>query len=146
MGYHLDPIDKPGLLISVMRTFAGDTSQISLEGDLSEYSLSGLREATSQETPVLKRQTIDPVLDLLVAPLDEGNATVIAKAISRRGGLSDDSGLIHVQIAKDGRLVFGGYDNFHRECVFVEGLPLSELDSLKSRHVIRGFKVAKNDV
>lgn len=144
MGHLLDPIDKPGLLISVMRAFEGDTSQISLEGDLPSYALDSLERATFQETAVLKRQTIDPVLDLVIAPLNERNRGVIARAISRKDGLTDQSDLIHVQIAKDGRLVFGGYDNFHRECVFVDDLTQEALVALKDGHVIRGFKVAND--
>ena len=145
MGYHLDPIDKPGLLVSVMRAFEGDAAHISLEGDLSSYLLGDLTQATSHETAVLKRNTISPLLDLVVAPLTKENAAIIAKAICRKGGLSHESGLIHVQIEKDGQLVFGGYDNFHRDCVFVDGLPIEALNTLLEKHVIRGFTVA-NDV
>ena len=142
MGHHIDAIDKPGLLIRFMRAFQGDTSYIALEGHLSSYDLTALEYASLHETASLKRQTISPILDFVVAPLTSQNIEVISKAVQRKDGISKHSGLIHVQISKDDKLVFGGYDNFDRDCVFVDGLSEELLTALKQKNMIRGFEPA----
>ena len=140
MRYALEPIDKPALLVAAMRAFQGEASYIALEGDLSSYHLQSLQNAASQETDALKRQTESPLMDFVVAQLTAINITVISRAIARKDGLAKESGLIHVQISKNGQLVFGGYDNFHRDCVFVDGMSERELAKLKAQRILRGFE------
>ena len=138
--YWIDPRDKPGLLIAVMRELAG-SAEISFEGWLGELGLESISGAYSQETDALRRQTRKPRLDFLVLPLTKESVDVIWRAISEKDHLTDPNGIIHVQIALDGRLVFIGGDNFHRECVSAwEGFPIELLDRLIENGVIRSYR------
>lgn len=128
----IDPRDKPGLLRSMMEECVGD-SLISFEGTLESLSFYSWPSASFVETDSLKRQTISPELDFVVLPLDHTTFPVIWKELSEKDHLVHE-GIIHVQIAKAGKLVFGGYDNFHRECtVSYAGIPKVLLESLKSK-------------
>ena len=62
-------------------------------------------------------------------------------AITEKEHLAYPSGIIHVQIAVDGREIFGAYDNFHRNCVVAyEGFPTALLDRLVANGVIRSYQ------
>ncbi len=140
--FWIDPRDKPGLLIAVMRELAG-SAEISFEGWLGELGLESIPGAYSQETDALRRQTRKPRLDFLVLPLTKESVDVIWRVISEKDHLTDPTGIIHVQIALDGRLVFSGCDNFHRECVSAwEGVPIELLDRLIENGVIRSYRRA----
>ena len=140
--FWLDPRDKPGLLLAFMREFSGIDSWVSFEGYLTETLLAGLPGASSQETDTLQRQGVSrPVTDFIVAPLTADAISIIRPEIYRAGGLTDPARIIHVQIAKNGRLLFGGYDNFHRECTIAyDGVPHAFLDELVRRGLIRGYR------
>ncbi len=61
--------------------------------------------------------------------------------ITEREHLAYPSGIIHVQIAVDGRQVFGAYDHFDRNCVVAyEGFPTALLDRLVANGVIRSYQ------
>src|SRR5438552_2787504 len=109
--YWLVARDKPGLLIAMMRALAGD-AHISFEGDLSRCrELFDLPGASMQETEVLRRQTLYPVQDLVVLPLEPDGIRAILDAVLPEGRVVHD--IVHVQIETAGRLEFGAYDNFH---------------------------------
>lgn len=137
----LDPKDKPGLLLAFMREFSGIDSWVSFEGYLTETPLVGLPGASSQETETLQRQGVSkPATDFIVAPLTADAISIIRPEIYRAGGLTDPARIIHVQIAKNGRLLFGGYDNFHRECIIAyDCVPRAFLDELVRLSLIRGY-------
>jgi len=135
----IDTRDKPGLLIAMMREFSGN-SHISFEGSLENLNLSGIHGASVEETEVLKRQTTSPKLDFLAVPLNEATLDEIWNELSKKDHLVHE-GIIHVQIENGGELVFGGYDNFHRECVVAyPAVPVKLLEELKENGVIRDFK------
>ncbi|MEL6475589.1 MAG: hypothetical protein AAFQ21_16140 [Pseudomonadota bacterium] len=130
--------DKPGLLIAMMRELAGD-AYISFEGDLHRIDWNGLRHADESETS-LQRGTLSPELDFVVLKLTEETQPRIWNAVCKVDRLADD-GIIHIQIEKGGRLVFGAYDNFHADCVTVnnDAIPPSLLEGLKDKGVIRSY-------
>ena len=135
----IDTRDKPGLLIAMMREFIGN-SHISFEGSLENLKLSDIPGISVEETEVLKRQTTSPRLDFLVVPLSEATINEIWKELSEKDHLVHE-GIIHVQIENNGELVFGGYDNFHRECVVAyPAVPVKLLEELKENGVIRDYK------
>lgn len=135
----IDARDKPGLLLAMMKEFA-NRSNISFEGALGELTFPSWPNAAVEETSALKRQTISPRLDFVVLPLTHETVKNIWSELSSKDHLVHE-GIIHVQIECDGQLVFGGYDNFYRECtVAYPGVPVHLLEELKKRGVIREFQ------
>src|ERR1700733_8998446 len=105
--------DKRRFLAAALAELAGD-AQVSFEGDLSSTSLSDLAGASSDETQVLKRNTLWPKQDFVVLPLE---AEMVRPIMAAVGG-TVPRGLIHVQVQKEGRLQLGLYDNFAPKCMF----------------------------
>ena len=134
----IDPRDKPGLLLAMMRAFKNN-AHISFEGDLSNLSFAKIPNVSNEETEALKRQTTYPELDFIVLPLSEQTIEEIWKELSEKDHLVHE-GIIHVQIEEKGSLVFGGYDNFHRDCTIAyQGVPITLLDELMIKGIIRGY-------
>ena len=140
--FWIDARDKPGLLLAMMRQFQ-DQSNISFEGSLGQLTCFSWPAASYEENQVLKRQTTSPELDFVVIPLTEQSVKDIWKELCEKDHLAHE-GIIHVQIENNGRLVFGGYDNFHRECtVAYPGVPLELLEKLKEQGIIREYEYGK---
>ena len=138
--FWIDTRDKPGLLIAVMRELAG-AAEISFEGGLGESGLAEIPGASFEETTALRRSVLTPELDFLVLPLTDETVPPIWRAITEKEHLAYPSGIIHVQIAVDGREIFGAYDNFDRNCVVAyEGFPTALLDRLVANGVIRSYQ------
>lgn len=135
----IDARDKPGLLLAMMKEFT-NRSNISFEGRLGELTFSSWPNATVEETLVLKRHTTSPRLDFVVLPLTAETVKDVWTEVSAKDHLVHE-GIIHVQIESNGMLVFGGYDNFHRQCTIAyPGVPIELLEELKRRGVIREFR------
>lgn len=112
---------NPALLVgSVIDMPVGDDAVLSLEGfSLPELVLS-LPGVAWTETDVLLRNTIEPKLDFIVVPLDAARARTVKEALAKTGVLAGETGgLVHLQVAKNGRLVFGAYDNVDPECTVI---------------------------
>jgi hypothetical protein len=82
MHFSLIPNNKPRLLVAIMHHFQGDGSFISLEGTLSSFQGPVLENAVTTETAELKRNTLSPMLDFVVAPLSAHNVDMVARAAS----------------------------------------------------------------
>jgi hypothetical protein len=106
--------DKSRFLIALMAELAGN-AHISFEGNLSKLSLHDLPGASTEETPILKRNTTSPRLDFVVLPLEPTNIPQIVKAF---GGTLPKA-IIHIQIEKSGQHAVGLYDNFHPDSIFL---------------------------
>lgn len=123
----------------MMQEFAND-SYISFEGSLANLKFYDWPIASYVETSTLKRQTVSPELDFVVIPLTDQTLSDIWRELSKRDHLVRE-GIVHVQIDSDGTLVFGGYDNFHRECtVAYSGVSTAFLEGLKEKGVIRDYR------
>jgi len=134
--------DKPGLLIAVIRELAG-IAEISFEGWLGKSGLSEIPGVSFWETMTLGRTCQHPRFDFLILPLTDETVPAIQRVITKKNALTDSSGIIHVQIAVGDRMVFGAYDNFHRDCVVAyEGLPTALLDHLLENGVIRSCEAS----
>lgn len=139
-AYSLDTRDRPGLLFAMMRTFASDQSRIAFEGNLAATELYGLRGASYEETPILKRATTAPRLDFVVLSLVPARVPEIEKAIRSKIAFGQYRGIIHVQIEANGELAFGVYDNFHPETVLVYGpIETAVLDGLVAARTLRSY-------
>jgi len=145
--YWIDPRDKPGLLLAMMREFVSDSNNsfISFEGELGKLNFSTLPGALCAETKILIQHLTlpPPPADFIVVPLTEQNLRDIWKELIAKDHLVHQ-GITHVQIANRGKQVFGGYDNFHRECVFAysPGVSIEFLEKLKAKGLIREYKKA----
>ena len=117
-------------------------SALSLEGQLSKVSgtIAAMAGVGDDETPVLKRNTIAPIQDFVVLPLEWDTVETLKTTILNHLNLNDD--VIHVQIAKDGVHVFGIYDlDYPEPPNFLAASAVTD-DVLKqwvSRRLIRGF-------
>jgi hypothetical protein len=105
--------DKRRFLAAALAELAG-VAQVSFEGDLSNTSLFNVAGASSDETQVLKRNTLWPKQDFVVLPLE---AEMVGPIMAAVGG-TVPRGLIHVQVQREGRLQLGLYDNFDPKCMF----------------------------
>jgi hypothetical protein len=105
--------DKRRFLAAALAELAG-VAQVSFEGDLSSTSLFDVAGASSDETQVLKRNTLWPKQDFVVLPLE---AEMVGPIMAAVGG-TVPRGLIHVQIQKEGRLQLGLYDDFAPKFMF----------------------------
>src|ERR1035437_3911064 len=124
--------NKNRLLLAFMKELAGD-AQISFEGDLQALGLLGLPGASTEESNVLKRNTLWPRQDFVVLPLE---AQAVGAVIAAIGGTISHA-IIHIQIEKAGKLEFGAYDNFHPQSMFFGGaVTQSFLDSLVAEGIL----------
>jgi hypothetical protein len=138
VSHLVDVRDRPAFLRRVMFELAGN-AQMLLEGDLSRCHFSQDVIVTSDETAILKRNTIAPRQDFLVLRL----TSETCGPIWGQAGKYLKRVIIHVQIERDGVLELGAYDNFYQECVVTgPGISPALLDELKSANVLRDFKVA----
>lgn len=114
---------------------------MSLKGDLSTCEFPDSAIVSHDEVGVLKRNTIWPKQEFIILQLSPDTVgpiieQIMAAGLSRR--------IIHLQIERDGEILLGAYDNFHRECV-VTGPQVSPelLNELQSDRVIKSFEVAR---
>jgi hypothetical protein len=128
------PID---LLIAMIKCFCGD-ALLSLEGDLSRYDFQAIENSIFTPTSLLTRQTISPLQDFVILPLEDNTQSVIQRNILPQIGLSKR--ILHVQIAKKNELIFASYDCFHVDCVWVSSQVSEQLlQSLVSNQAIWSF-------
>ena len=138
--YTLNTRDKPALLFAMLRVFASDRSRVAFEGNLANTELFRMQGASRDETGMLRRATTAPQLDFLVLPLTLDNVSEIETAIQSKVAFSGYRGIVHVQIERNGELVFGAYDTFDKDAVIVDGIPSIELlDQLVSERTLRGY-------
>lgn len=117
---------------------------VSLEGDLSRCDFSAIRSHRKEETDVLKRQTISPVQDFVVMPLERDTIEIVKRKVFRRVGIRRY--VDHIQMEKAGRLVFAAYDQFVAGCVWIEArFGEDSLRKLVHEGVISRFEVAQEE-
>jgi len=138
MWWRLDARNKPGLLWALMDEFQTN-SKVSLEGHLQEFGLLGRSDASTEETPALKRNTIYPPYDFVVLPITADVKAALKKNLSSPGIFSRNGALVHVQIERDGELVFGAYDQFHKDCVVVHA-PEALVAKLHCKGILRAYQ------
>jgi hypothetical protein len=125
---------KKGLLLLALMEELEGNAHVSFEGNLRSLPLLRYPGASSEPSDALKRNTIWPIQDFVVAPLELSSSKKIYAAL---GGVVPRT-VIHVQIEKDGVLQFGAYDNFHPECIFFGSAVASQLlESLVSNDILR---------
>jgi hypothetical protein len=125
--------NKNRFLLTVMNDLAGN-AHISFEGDSKVLGLADLQGASQLENVVLKRNTLAPRQEFVIVPLD---SSTIPAIFSKIGGTIPKS-VLHIQIEKNGRLEFAGYDNFHPESIyFGDAVTDACFDSLISERILK---------
>ncbi len=107
-------VDKRRFLIAAMTELAG-SAHISFEGNLARTSLFQSQGVSIGETPVLKRNTLWPVQEFTVLPLEVDGIKQIMAAV----GGTVSRGIIHIQIEKFGQLQLGLHDSFDPQAMFL---------------------------
>ena len=139
--YYLGAKNRPQLLFAMMHELAGDNAWISFEGRLIHTDLIKIGGVAFEETELLRRGTIAPKLDFLILPLTRDSLPAIEKAILSKISFHSTEGIVHVQIEKDGTMVFAAYDNFSESCTWVfSNFPTVLLDELVARKVLVSYE------
>ncbi len=132
-------VRHPAKLVEALISHLGAGGHLSLEGDLSQLGESVRALGVTKKGLGLRRSTLFPRQDFVILPLDDKTIPLILEQVLPNVGL--DSRVLHVQIAIEGRLIFGAYDNFHRDCVWVsEAAGVDLLEKLVAEGVLRSFK------
>ena len=140
-AFRLHTKHKQELLFAMMRMLADSDALISFEGELSNTELVNIAGATFSETRLLKRNTTSPKLDFVVLPLTTSIVSAIEKAAVSKISFKGYRGIVHVQIEKQGRLIFAAYDHFHEECVWASSdVSASVLADLVEKRVLYSYK------
>jgi len=110
--------DKQRFLSICMDVLDG-AAHMSFEGDLSGCTLQELDGSSQVESILLRRNTIRPIQDFVVVPLEPTSKKQIMAAL---GGTLPKA-VLHIQIEKDGQLHLGMYDQRY---AFFFATPLSQ--------------------
>jgi hypothetical protein len=143
--YLLFPKSKLGLLLAMSEILCGNAF-ISLEGDLSQVAMAirTIPGHTSLESSVLRRQTIEPLQDFFILPLEWNTIDQLQDTILKQVGVG--SHLLHAQIAKNGCRQFGAYDlddwgpGMQALCSVTSVVPEPTLKQLVSRKILRYYE------
>lgn len=139
--YRLRTKHRPELLFAMMHALAGEDVWISFEGRLAHTDLVKIEGISFEETEVLRRGTLWPVLDFLVLPLKPALLATIEKAVVSKIAFSRNAGIIHVQIESRGEIAFAAYDEFHEECVTAfSAVPEKLLAELVEKRVLYSYE------
>jgi hypothetical protein len=108
------PVD---FVCAVLRHFHRECF-LALTGDLSRYDPALIAEASAEPTPLLSPSTLCPKQQFVILPVTDATVDTICRRVLPQVGLKHR--VIHVQVASEGRLVLGAYDNFHHEGVWID--------------------------
>jgi hypothetical protein len=127
----------------MMRTLAGDNTMIAFEGQVAHTELAKITGVSLSETEILRRNTTSPRMDFVVLPLTRTTVAGIERAVVSKIAFKGSSGIIHVQIEREGHLAFAAYDQFHEDCVWVSSdISESFLADLVERRILYSYKPA----
>ncbi len=132
--YYLDAKDRLKLVQELVVLFSGD-ALLALEGELGvhERELSTVPGSSTDETRAPAHY------DFFVLPLTEETAGTIRTRILPRIGVA--TSVYHLQIENGGELVFGAYDNFGRDQVWItSGVAERWLVRLRERGILRNYR------
>jgi hypothetical protein len=139
-AYWIDPKDKPGLLVNIMKYLMGD-ARIAFEGKIKKYDFSAVPNHIYSETESIKHETGKPPDPIIILPLEEETIKPILGQILPQGSCVHD--ISAIQIEKNGKIEFMAGDNFHRECVSVGKIVAEKfLEEMKTKGIIRNYKKA----
>lgn len=121
----------------MMRALAGH-AHIAFEGDLSQCDFTALPHIAEGTVEGMTRASPCTHLDFVILPLETYTIRPILDQVLPKARVVHE--IIHIQIVKHGRPVFGAYDNFHPECILCEpDVPVSLLEDLYRRGILRAY-------
>ena len=139
-AFWLDPHDKCGLLVAIMKLFAGN-SLIAFEGQVSADEFSSIPGVFTGRSDPFHPEFGVPS-KMVIIPLTPEAILEIERVLITGGRIIHKVGA--VQIEHDGEIQFMAGDNFHRECVSVgAGVPEPLLKNLVHHGVLRSYSVAE---
>ena len=125
----------------MMHALACEHANISFEGQLSHTELPQIPGARFEETQVLRRGTLQPILDFIVLPLTSLSLPLIETAVISKIAFKGNTGIVHVQIETGGTMAFAAYDQFDRDCVVAyPAVPAALLMKLVEERVLYSFR------
>jgi hypothetical protein len=125
-------VDKRRFVLAAMHALAGE-AHISFEGRLGSSKLAELRTASTLESTVLRRNTIQPKQDFLLLPLEAEGVEAIGRALGGTVPLS----ILHIQVEKQGELALGLYDLPKPHIFIGKVLPPQFMSKLQSEGVVK---------
>jgi len=120
---------------------------MSMEGDLSRCSFEEYEGYVTEPIPPLNKITMAASGrdDFAIILINEMNRTRIIESLLPRIGLRMH--VWHIEIAQNGLKIFGAYDNFHPECVWLEQSFGEEfLKTMLNEKVIHGYELKEENV
>ena len=136
---YLVDVRDPRRFVSAALELFPDGGHISLEGDLALLDRRDLSGLSTETTPILKPNTLEPHQDFTVVPITPATRKALIESALHRVGLRKR--VIHVQIESAGRLVLSACDNFHPECTWI-AVELTFLTDWTEKQIICGFRLA----
>ncbi|MBI5927696.1 MAG: hypothetical protein HY862_00190 [Chloroflexi bacterium] len=136
-GYGID-VRKPIEFLTAMTEIFCGGSYISFEGDLSQSSFRSVEGSSTEPRGMMQRNTISPIYDFVVLPLEQDTQKVIIQTLPRIGLRSR---VAHVLIERDNELKMAAYDWFYPYLVAVSGdIDANLLDRMLEAKIIRAYK------
>jgi hypothetical protein len=140
-------VRKPIEFLSRLMTHIAGDIVMSMEGDLSRCSFDELEGCKTEPVQPLKKITLLATgrHDFIVVFLNETNRKKLIESILPRIGLRTH--VWHIEIAQNGMKVFGSYDNFNPECVWLDKSLGNEIvQALLNEKIISNFELQELDI
>ncbi len=120
---------------------------MSMEGDLGRCSFDQLEGYKPEPVPPLKKNTLWSTgrHDFAAIPLNETNRRIVIENILPRVGVRNH--VDHIEIAQNGIKIFGSYDNFHPECVWLDSsIGEGILPAMLNERIILSYELKESNV
>jgi hypothetical protein len=125
----------------------GDAS-MSMEGDLSRCSFDELNDIRNEPDGPLQKNTLwvsSGRHDFVVIPLNEANRKKVIRSILPRIGVRNY--VWHFEIAKNDIKIFGSYDRFYPECVWLDrNIGEGILPAMQNERIVPGYELKEASV
>jgi hypothetical protein len=120
---------------------------MSMEGDLSRCCFDEFEGYRSEPIPPFKKNTIwaSGRHDFAVITINEANKDKVIKSLLPRIGLRMH--VWHIEIAQNGIKLFGSYDNFDPECVWLDRSFGEEIvQAMLNERIILGYELKESNI
>ena len=134
------PVDPDALVAAFLDHFADDSS-VFVEGEIAASEFPDSSRRASVVVPHVGREAPDAT-HFVVLTLSPQTASHVTRVLLREGRLTSD--VAALQIVHGGIVRFLAGDNFHHECVSVEGVSPEFLSSLFELGVAKPLRPAPN--